>query len=251
MSFQFASASKQHLSRDKVVYSVPMTLYCEAMPFQTNAHNIAFAQSTPPGASKPWYSIWLTNGGKIWAYKRDYAATSWGTAEAPISYAANTWYRIAATFGDDVVVWVNGGNRAAAGVACSAEFSWDMTHIDIGGFWTGGSFWHGFNGRVCNCAIWPVVLTDAQCISLTGGQVLPEDVRPDVLAGFWPGGGRYGRNYLDFSGRKPPVPMSPENGPTWGSDPWRRSPSRRLVVPAAVATGAGAQLHYNRCLRVA
>ena len=103
----------------------------------------------------------------------------------------------------------------------------------------GGTFYHGFNGRICNCAIWPAVLTDAQCISLTGGQVLPEEIRPDVLAGFWPGGGRYGRNYLDFSPRRPQSPMTPYNGPTWGSDPWRRSPSRRLVVPAAAATTVG------------
>ena len=246
MSFQFASASSQYLSRTKVVDSVPMTLYCEAMPFQTNAYNVAMSES----GDTPWYGIWFSDGGKIWAYKRDYAATDLGLAETPISYAANTWYRIAATFGDDVVVWVNGGNRAAAGVACSTAFYWGITRTVIGCLWLGSVF-AGVNGRICNCAIWPVVLTDAQCISLTGGQVLPEEIRPDVLAGFWPGGGRYGRNYFDFSGRKPPVPMSPYNGPTWGSDPWRRSPSRRLVVPAAAATGAGAQLHYNRCLRVA
>jgi len=251
MSFQFASASSQYLFRTNVVYSIPLTLYCEAMPFQTNADNIVLSQGTGVGPSIPHYCIWFYHDGYVYAYKDDYAAPQCASAKSVVPYAANAWHRVGAMFdAAGMRVWVN-GHGPGSGSACSAVNASDTDYTVVGTLLTNGNVMYPFNGRVAFPCAWPISLNDAQCKALSGGELLPEEIRPDVLAGFWPGGGRYGRNYLDFSGRKPPVPMSPVNGPTWGSDPWRRSPSRRLVVPAAVATGAGAQLHYNRCLRVA
>lgn len=165
-------------------------------------------------------------------------ATAWKYATSSSGYTVNTWHHVAATFvsSTERSVWIDGGSKITNTDEQDVDFTL-LSQILIGIHKAGSGF---YDGQVAEVAIWDVELTDAQILSLAGGESA-ENIESDNLRAYW----KLLSNYLDSTGQTntlsvgvgtpsfstdhPPVFNYPRPGGGDGDSP-DMNHKRRLVV---------------------
>lgn len=120
-------------------------------------------------------------GDPVRAYSRDSALVSF--AETSTGYSVNTWHHAAGVWTSSTsrAAFIDGGSKGTntQGRSVSGE---DRTSIGRSGDSTPGNH---MSGRICECAIWSVALTDLEVSYLALG-VKPIYIRPASLLRYWP-----------------------------------------------------------------
>jgi len=167
-------------------------------------------------------------------------------AKTSVRFLADTWHHAAGVFatGSDRRAYIDGGGKGTNSKA-QVPTNLDRTSIGVLEYKTVGlSHWGYVSGAVDHAAIWNVALTDAEVLWLARGRhgdgrpVLPPDVRPHALVGYWPLDG----DDQDY-GKLTTYHMTPTNTPTWtGGPPRLIDTSRRRVWRAPAVAAARKQL---------
>lgn len=104
------------------------------------------------------------------------------TANTTTGYTVGQWHHACAVgvSATSRSVFIDGGSKATA-TTSSTPAGLDRTAI---GLWADSTPSGPFDGRLAECAIWDVDLTDAEVAELASG-VSPLKVRPGNLVGYW------------------------------------------------------------------
>jgi hypothetical protein len=170
------------------------------------------------------------------------AATKRNTTQAATTTATistGVWSLLTAIFttGSSRSVFLNGGNKVTDNGSLAAPLSIDRTVIGAQ-FDDSSSAYDSFtNGAIAHVAIWDAALTDAEIASLynDGIGLDPRQMRPDVLAAYWPL--LDDDDDVDWWGQ---YDLTPSGSPTYAAGPPLLMPSGIIsVVQAAGAPPAG------------
>jgi hypothetical protein len=102
----------------------------------------------------------------------------------------STWTHIAATVSDGAQeVFLNGVSDGTAANTAANQPTLDRTTVGVNARSTGPTLSLYFNGRIAECAAWPVVLDDQEIAALAAGWP-PHKIRPASLIRYLPVMGR-------------------------------------------------------------
>src|SRR3990167_1128281 len=195
MSRLFASASSQYLQVDVGILTVyPITMACWFRSNDVTAnHGLMWLGDKDVAAH---YHALEINAGFDDVIASSRAGGGPVEAISSTSYTANTWHHACAVFtsATDRAAFLDG-----AGKGTNAT---DITPAGIDRFAIGrfadSSPVNYMDGRIAECAIWNVGLSDQEVSNLATGRVPAFRIRPDALKGYWPIG--LGSPETDLSG---------------------------------------------------
>jgi hypothetical protein len=114
------------------------------------------------------------------AFVPDFGGLSDG-ASTTVAASANTWAHAAYSHsGTQLAVYIDGGDKTTGGQSVTPS-GINRTTIGRTGDLTPTQY---FDGRIGECGIWNVVLTDEEIAALARGKP-PARVRPSGLVGYW------------------------------------------------------------------
>lgn len=117
----------------------------------------------------------------VWAVTFQGGARDQAITSAGIS--TNTWHHLCGIFAasNDRRVYLDGSNK---GTDASARAAGTINRVTVAVSADNTPFGY-FSGRICECAIWDVALTDAEVAILGADGFSPLFVRPQNLVSFW------------------------------------------------------------------
>jgi hypothetical protein len=186
MARAFVTASSKYLSTSAVIKAYPVTSSCWFNPTTIADMDIFAAGNEQVGGNGYNYLQLKGADGKVTVQNFD--GVNFPAAKCPTVLSTGTWYHVcgmSSYSGGNVTesVFINGANKTSNTATLTNNFS-GSTKTSIGVF--NGSSLSGYNnGTIADCAIWNVILTDAEVLALANG-ARPSTIRPLSLVGWWP-----------------------------------------------------------------
>jgi hypothetical protein len=180
MAYNFTAASSQYLSTVSAPASgTPMTIACWVRPTSVAAAQASVAVGVSSGTSRNQIGIASGGGPQI-----NSTGTSSQTSTSGTGISANTWSHLCGTFSSTVLreLWQNATKTATGTANCGTQST--ANAIVIGARWntTLGLY---ASADLAECAVWNVVLADAEIASLADGMTC-DKVRPQSLVFYAP-----------------------------------------------------------------
>ena len=180
-----------------VVLTAASEMYLKASTINVTAKPITFAAWVKSDTLTPyqgiisltdnsseWLLIWLRGAaGDNYPAALEYA-TAWKRAIASAAYTTDTWHHICGVFTSSTsrTIYLDGANSSENTESQNVNFNL-FDQILIGTYRTVTAAY--FSGKIAGCSIWNTGLSEAQIISLAGGES-PLNVASDNLVDFWP-----------------------------------------------------------------
>lgn len=182
MAYEF-NGSSQYISADVAVVSgTPCTFSANGRCTRLTLYNTAFSQGNSADAAKSAQLVWAgtDSGDPIATYVTDGTSVF---ARTTAAYTTNVWHSGVSVFAGTTSrsVFIDGANKAT-NTSSKAFPTVDRTVIGATIQSTARNY---FSGRICECAIWDVDLTDAEVTSLARG-FKPYRIRPQSLVFYAP-----------------------------------------------------------------
>lgn len=152
---------------------------------------------------------------------------TFGIAPSDAAFQLDTWQHIAGVFSadDSRRVYLDGQAGqfdstplAVSGTDCTTIGAWERLGERI-------AF---FAGHAAEAAVWNAALGESDIAQLAGGDS-PLLVRPANLLAYWPLGGKFGENDLDWADGL--YPLAAYGSPTWAAHPTIRYPDDEQPSP--------------------
>ena len=237
------NGTTQFLRRDAaIVTAPPCTLCAWVRPGAINRDQMILTLSWGNGGGRyDQLVILIFSNNKAGA--DTYLSTTLTRASSSGTVATNTWYFVCGTFSTTAgqYVWLNDVKSASGG---NSQAPANMNRTTVGGLTaTSDNLYLPWNGRVAEAAIYNDVLTDAEIIALSRGQ-LPISVRRENLSAYWPLGGRYGQSDVDRWKNK--YDVTAYNAPTWEDHPRVIYPRIANLPQRAASVGGATPWLYAR-----
>lgn len=200
-----------------VLTAVPMTVAGWGRTDNAAGNEVLFGLARS-NSDAHYMMLRFTSGGNAgWQVKE---AATWKLVSSTTNFSTNTWHHLC---GVDAAV---NDHRIYLDAAGKATDSTSVTPVgldrtSIGRLGRSSPIYY-LSGGACHIGIWNIVLTEQQIWWLAHGRhgdgrpVLPPDIRPDALVGYWPLDG----NDRDF-GKFRKYHMTPYNTPSWTAGPRR------------------------------
>lgn len=183
MAYDFVAASSQRIEANSsfAALSFPFTLSCWARPDLTGTLRTLFSMPRATFAS----NIALKqSAGNLWQAVHVYGGTT-GASSSSSSLSTGTWVHLVGVFNSNTsrTLYVDGSAQTA-----------DTTTVTTGTFKLPtlgylqspvGTFSQPYDGKLAECAVWSVALTDPEILSLARG-FRPTLVRPQSLVYYAP-----------------------------------------------------------------
>lgn len=221
MARNFVRASSHYLSQAGIpVTGPPYTFVAWAKSNNGSNYQCAFQLSGGGAAGSALFFAGAVGGTPIQYF------CGAATATTSTGYSTGTWHHIAATKASATShsVYIDGGSKGTSGTSATIA----LTSLQVG---RRGDSAHYFDGDIAECAIWDIVLTDAE-IALLAKKVSPLMVHPESLRFYAPLMGRHSTEIDIIEGRGLTV-----NSAAYADHPRMFLPPTGLWTPKGAAGG--------------
>jgi len=242
MARQFTASNTERFRVTGIaVTAVPVTMACWFYPTNAGGNDYCMMQLTDASQSGQYFRLGLAGGDGL-GLEPMASVSGAGQFRAAIASAESTlnnWHHACGTWTSttDRNAFLDGGNKTTNTTAGNLPTGLDVTDIGYEGDTSPGDPW---DGRLADCAIWNVELTDAEVAILALG-FSPLQVRPDALQFFAPLNQVSGDERDIIGG----LTLADVNSVTDADGPPLRRPTAQILqFPPAAAAPAGNPHYY-------
>lgn len=178
------NGSSYGLATTSEILAEPFSISC--MAWADNTSTLMTIASLGNTAADNYFRIAFLGSGSpgVIAVSRSSSPDAGGLATSSTAYSANTWHVVTGVFSSDTsrAVYLDGAGKGTDTTSTNVS---NQTRTAIGTNAAANTVSQHITGRVAECGIWSVALSDDDAAML-GARFAPPCVRRDALVGYYP-----------------------------------------------------------------